>query len=87
MKNWKQAKGAYIKDHLAKKLAEHSIRLNALKKIEKVFAERFPLPMSDNEVFRNISKRYFFKLYECLKGTLLNGAEKSVINGLYKFSD
>ena len=86
MKNWKKAKLAYVKGHLAKNLADHSIRLNALKKIEGVFAEKFPEPLKDDNIFKNISKRYLVKLYECLKGYALNAAEKSVFSGLYKFS-
>ncbi len=86
MKNWKQAKAAYVENHLSKKLVGHNIRLNALGKIEAVFAEKFPEPLKDYNVFENISKTYLVKLYECLKGYALNGAEKSVFTGLYKFS-
>lgn len=86
MKNWKQAKEAYIKDHLTKQLANPEIRLNALTAIEKNFKEKFPEPLTDEGVFLNIGKLYLMKLYECLKGKVLNDAEKSVFNGLYKFS-
>jgi hypothetical protein len=86
MKNWKQSRALYIKDHLTKDLANHAIRLNALKKIESVFAAKFSEPLNDNAVFDNINKAYLMKLYECLKGHAVNGAEKSVFNGLYKFS-
>ncbi len=86
MNNWRKAKEAYIKDHLTKQLASPKIRLNALTAIEKNFKEKFPEPLTDENVFLNISKVYLMKLYECLKGKELNGAEKSVFNGLYKFS-
>ncbi len=86
MNNWRKAKEAYIKYHLTKQLARPEIRLNALTAIEKNFKEKFPEPLTDERVFLNISKVYLMKLYECLKGKVLNGAEKSVFNGLYKFS-
>jgi hypothetical protein len=86
MKNWKQAKADYLNDHLSKELANHPIRLNAFKRIESVFAEKFPKPLKDHSVFDNITKPYMMKLYECLKGYALNGAERSIFNGLYKFS-
>jgi hypothetical protein len=86
MKNWKQAKEAYIKDHLSRALAVPKIRLNALTAIERVFKEKFPVILEDKYVFINIKKEYLVKLYECLKGRSINGAEKSVFNGLYKFS-
>lgn len=86
MKNWNQAKKDYIKDHLSKNLSDHNIRLNALRKIETVFSDNFSEPLYDEKVFQNISKIYLMKLYECLKGYGLNGAEKSVFNGIYRFS-
>ena len=86
MRNWKQAKEAYIKDHLSKTLAQPERRLNALKAIEHVFSQQFPELLADNKVFINIKEMYLIKLYECLKGTSLSSAEKSVFNGLYKFS-
>lgn len=86
MKNWQQAKEAYVNYHLSKTIEQPERRLNALVAIEKVFSEQFPELFEDEEVFINIKKMYLLKLYECLKGTSINGAEKSVINGLYKFS-
>lgn len=86
MKNWKQAKEAYIKDHLTKTLDQPERRLNALAAIEKVFSQKFPELLKDDQVFTNIKKMYLVKLYECLKGTTASSAEKSVITGLYKFS-
>lgn len=86
MKNWKQTKQMYIKDHLTKTIKQPGRRLNALKAIEKVFKEKFHEMLKDENVFQHISKMYLIKLYECLKGRGVNGAEKSVFNGLYKFS-
>lgn len=86
MKNWKQAKQAYITDHMKKPLAAHSIRLNALKKIESVM-QAHAQDLLVETFFRGIAKNDFLKLYEKWKGIPLNGAEKSVINGLYKFSE
>jgi len=86
MKDWLETKNIYIKEQVSKKLKQPERRLNALTAIEKVFSEEFPELLKDEGVFRNIKKMYFLKLYECLKGTVLNDAEKSVINGLYKLS-
>ncbi len=87
MKNWTQTKNDYIKDHLSKSLEQPERRLNALTAIEKTFKEKFPELLNDEDVFTNIKKMYLLKLYECLKGSSLSSAEKSVINGLYKFSN
>lgn len=87
MRNWTQTKKAYIKDHLSKYLRQPERRLNALAAIERKFAEEFPELLKDEHVFMNIKKMYFLKLCECLKGSLLSNAEKSVVNGLYKFSN
>jgi len=86
MKNWKQAKEAYIKDHLSKTLEQPRRRINALAAIESVFLEKFPELLIDEKVFTNIKKMYLVKLYESLKGTKVSSAERSVITGLYKFS-
>jgi hypothetical protein len=86
MKNWKQAKKEYIKDHLSQNMAQPERRINALAAIENILNEQFPALLKDDEVFTNIKRMYFIKLYECLKGPALSDAEKSVINGLYKFS-
>lgn len=86
MSSFQQAKKAFIADHTTKLLADPLRRLNALTAIEKAFKEKFPEALKDEDLFHNISKPYFSKLYECLKGSSLSGAEKSVIAGLYKFS-
>lgn len=86
MKNWKQTKDLYVKDHLAKTLEQPERRINALNAIEKVFNDKFPELLNDEQVFTNIAKVYLIKLYECLKGNSLSSAEKSVFTGLYNFS-
>lgn len=86
MSSFDQAKAAYLLDHNAKSLAKPQLRINALSAIENCFIEKFPEALKDQRLFDNISKPYFSKLYECLKGRSLNGSESSVINGLYKFS-
>lgn len=86
MKNWNQAKAAYIKDHLSKTLEQPERRLNALSAIEKTFRNKFPELLVDESIFQNISKMYLLKLYECMKGNDLSSAEKSVFTGLYKFA-
>ena len=86
MKNWKQAKELYIKDHLAKPLKKPQIRLSALATIEKKFQEKSPNTIDNENIFADISEFDFAKLYERLKGYSLNSAEKSVIHGLYKFA-
>lgn len=86
MSTFYKAKAAYITDHKAKPLAQPERRLNALAAMENVFKEIFPEVLQDKSLFDNITKTYFSKLYECLKGSPLSGADKSVITGLYKFS-
>lgn len=86
MKDWKQAKTAYINDHLKKSLVQPGRRLSALNAIEKTFKEKFNELLNDENVFQNIGEMYLLKLYECMKGKNLSAAEKSVIAGLYKFS-
>lgn len=86
MKTYQQTKAAYIADHIAKPLAQPERRLSALESLEKKFKAKYPEALQDKMLFANISKPYFTKLYECLKGNALSGADKSVITGLYKFS-
>ena len=63
MKTYYESKAAYIEDHVKKPLVEPKIRLNALKAIEKVFKEKFSDALLDEQLFDNISKNYFLKLY------------------------
>ena len=87
MKNWKQAKDAYVQDHLSKDLVQPQRRISALRAIESRFQANHPDIINDKNVFKNINKESLISLYKKLKGKELNGAEKSVFNGLYKFSE
>ena len=85
MKTWQETKKAYIKDHLSKPLKAHNIRLSALSKIENAIKNKNAEYLKDDEIFMKFNKEAFLDFYTSLKGTHLNSAEKSVINGLYKF--
>lgn len=87
MKNWKQAKQKYIEDHLSKTLAQTKRRLDALQAIELLIETARPELLKDENLFGNIDKPSFLKMYETIKSTVLSSAEMSVINGLYKFSN
>lgn len=86
MKNWKQAKQKYIEDHLSKTLAQTKRRLDALKAIELLIETTRPELLKDENLFENMDKSTFLKMYEVIKKAELSSAEKSVINGLYKFA-
>lgn len=86
MKNWEEAKKAYVKDHLSKPLKQPQRRLSALNAIEKIFQDKFPQILRDQNLFKTLSKDTFLKKYQNGKGKPLSSAEKSVINGLYNFS-
>lgn len=86
MKNWKQAKEKYIEDHLSKTLAQTKRRLDALKAIELLIETNKPEFLRDENLFENMDKSSFLKMYEDIKQANLSSAEKSVINGLYKFA-
>ena len=86
MKNWKQAKDAYIKDHLSKPLKAPNIRLNALKNIEEAIKHDNHKLLVQDDVFKKYTKETLLDYYLKLKDKPLNSAEKSVIHGLYKIS-
>jgi hypothetical protein len=86
MKTWNEAKNAYIKVHLSKPLKSPNIRLNALKNIEGFLNEIYKTLLKDNTIFKKYNEGAILDYYLKLKGKPLNGAEKSVIHGLYKFS-
>lgn len=85
MKSWKHTKEAYIKDHLSKPLESPSTRLNALNNIEEAITRYNYKLLDEDTVFRKYSKESFMDFYMSLKGKPMNGSEKSVINGLFKF--
>ena len=74
-------------EHLSKNLAESERRLNALKAIEKAMKNNDPDLMTGVEMFVKFNKTRFAEQYEIWKGSSLSGAEKSVILGLFKFSN
>ena len=85
MKTWQETTQLYIKDHLSKPLKAPNIRLSAMNNIENAIKNRNPEFLKSNEIFLKFNKEAFLDFYASLKGTHLNSAEKSVINGLYKF--
>jgi hypothetical protein len=87
MNSYIRSKQLYIADHLSKGLAEPERRLNALKAIEQVINVKNPGLLNGDDLFKKFDKNGFAKQYEIWKGTPLSGAEKSVITGLYKFSN
>lgn len=86
MKSFQEAKQTYIKDHLSKPLKAPNIRLSALTKIENAIQTAEPEYLMRDNIFKKFDKNAFLDFYASLKGTHLNSAEKSVINGVYKFS-
>lgn len=86
MRTFKEASQLYVSEHNSKKLEQPERRLNALIAIESKLKDNFPMALEDNNLFSNISRPYFEKLYELLKGSALSSAEKTVIIGLYEFS-
>ncbi|MGY3055668.1 hypothetical protein ACVWYG_003889 [Pedobacter sp. UYEF25] len=87
MKNWKRVKEKYIEDHLSKTLANTKRRLAALKAIELLIEIKKPELLKDDNLFESMDKTSFMKMYETIKKADLSSAEKSVINGLYKFAN
>ena len=85
MKTWQETTQAYIEDHLSKPLKAPNIRLGALKNIENAIKNKNTELLKSDTIFMKFTKEAFLDFYKSLKGTHLNSAEKSVINGLYKF--
>lgn len=85
MKTWQEVKEAYLKDHLSNKLKTPNRRVSALNNIENAITNKNPEYLKGDEMFTKFDRNAFLDFYESLKGTHLNSAEKSVINGLYKF--
>ncbi len=85
MKTWEEAKQAYLKAHLSKTLKAPNIRIGALANIENTIKNNNHEYLKSDEIFIKFDRNAFLDFYESLKGTRLNSAEKSVINGHYKF--
>ncbi len=86
MKNYIDAKNAYLSDHLGKKLEQPNRRINALNAIERFVKKNEPDLLTASKLFTNHTRQTFSMLYEKWKGSSLSGAEKSVIKGLFDFS-
>lgn len=87
MNTYSRSKQLYIADHLSKKLTEPDRRLNALKAIEKVINLKNPGLLNGVALYEKFDKNGFAEQYEIWKGLPLSGAEKSVIIGLFRFSN
>ena len=85
MDNWTKLKKLYVNDHLAKDLAKPEIRLNAVESLEKLMRQHLPEFVKQPKFMKQIDKKQFVKMLEIKKGSKLNGAQESVINGFYKF--
>ncbi|MFW5872111.1 MAG: hypothetical protein ACOCUT_03305 [bacterium] len=86
MKNYINARNAYLSDHLSKKLEQPNRRINALSAIESSVKKNEPELLSASNLFANHTRQSFSALYENWKGSSLSGAEKSVIKGLFDFA-
>lgn len=86
MKNWEQAKLAYLTDHLSKLRPSPDQELRSLSDIENAVKSKYPHLLEDKQLFKKLSENEFIHLYTTLKGRRINRFDKSVIHGLYKFS-
>jgi hypothetical protein len=86
MDNWTKLKNLYVKDHESKEyLVSPQTRLNAVDALEKLFQIHFPLILKQPKFLKQYGREEFKEEVKLKKGSDLNGAEISVINGLYKF--
>lgn len=86
MDNWTKLKKLYIDDHSSKDyLVAPQIRLNAVESIDKLVSIHFKQIMEHPKVLKQINKEEFKRMLATKKGANLNGAEESVVNGLYMF--
>ncbi len=86
MDNWTKLKKLYVNDHNAKDyLVSPERRLNAIESLEKLLNQYLPEFIKQPKFLRQIPKEEFMQKVKDRKGSILSGAEKSVINGLYKF--
>jgi len=86
MKNYREAKRAYIKDHQSKNLKAPQRRLGALDAIEAIIQSEVPELLLANDLFNKFDKSTFTDQYLKWKCKPLSSAEKSVIVGLFQFS-
>ena len=86
MDNWTKLKTFYVKDHTAKGyLATPERRLNAVDALERLLKQHLPQFIKQPKFLKQIPKEEFVQMVQDKKGSNLSSAEKSVINGLYKF--
>jgi hypothetical protein len=86
MDNWTKLKRLYVNDHKSKDyLKSPQTRLNAVERIEEIFSMYFPHILKQPKFLNQMQKDDFKKEVALKKGADLNGAEHSVINGLYQF--
>lgn len=86
MDKWKELKMKYVNDHTAKEyLKAPQIRLNAMESIEKIMTNHFEQLMKHPKIILQIEKSELKNMLASKKGSKLNAAEESVVNGLYKF--
>jgi len=84
--NWTKLKNLYVSDHLSKgDLATPQRRLDAIEAIEKILQQYLPQFIKQQKFLKKIPKDEFMQMVRDKKGAKLSGADKSVINGLYKF--
>jgi hypothetical protein len=84
--NWEELKRTYIENHLSKNLSAPKIRLNALNKLEVIFKLHFREIIKDpHNLLKHNKDDFKLKVSKYKENGRLNGAEESVINGLYKF--
>ncbi len=81
---WNELKPLIEDDFLSRELKDPSIRLRALDNIEALLKVHMPELLNDILAICNIEKKEFKKLIAHYKGKELNGAEKSVINDIYR---
>ena len=81
---WNELKPLIENDLLSRQLKDPSIRLRALDNIEALLKVHMPELLNDILAICNIEKKEFKKLIAHYKGKELNGAEKSVINDIYR---
>ena len=81
---WNELKPLIEDDFLSRQLKDPSIRLRALDNIEALLKVHMPELLNDILAICNIEKKEFKKQIAHYKGKELNGAEKSVINDIYR---
>ncbi len=86
MDNWTKLKKLYVDDHRSKEyLTTPERRLNAVDALEKVLKQQLLQFVKQPKFLKQMPKDSFMKMVQEKKGSNLSIAEKSVINGLYRF--